>query len=71
MGDIIQTIVTALTEMVTGSANAIGTGLQSLLFTTNGDVQTLSSGGIVILTMVGIGFAIGLMRVIFGLIRGL
>lgn len=66
---IIETLVNSLTEFITGSASAIGDAISNLLFTTEGDTSTLSVAGIVILTMLGIGFAVGLMRVVFSLIR--
>lgn len=68
--EIVETIVSALTEFVVGSATAIGDGLTALLFVTNeGGIAGLSNPGIVIFTILGIGFAVGLMGVIFSLIR--
>ena len=68
--DIVSTIVESLTSFVTGSATAIGDGLTALLFVTDSSgVTGLSNPGIVIFTMLGIGFAVGLMGVIFSLIR--
>ena len=68
--NIVETIVTSLTDFVTGSAQAIGDGLTALLFVTNeSGITGLSNPGIVIFTMLGIGFAVGLMGVIFSLIR--
>lgn len=70
MGEIVTTIVTSLTEMVTGSATAIGDGLVNFAFeTSEGAITGLSPSGEVIFTMVGIGFGIGLMGVVFSLLK--
>jgi len=68
--NIIETIVTSMTDFVVGSANAIGDGLTALLFVTDSTgITGLSNPGIVIFTVLGIGFAVGLMGVIFSLVR--
>lgn len=68
--EVVSTLVTALTEFITGSASAIGEGITELLFTSNAEgITGLSNAGVVIFTIMGIGFAVGLMHVIFGLIR--
>lgn len=71
MDGIVTTIVDAMVEFVGGSATAIGDGLKSILFEvgTDGAVSGLSSTGTVLLTMIGIGFAVGLMYVVIGFIR--
>lgn len=68
---IITTIVKAMGEFVVGSATAIGDGLKAVLFNvgTDGAVTGLSSTGSLLLTMLAIGFGIGLMYVIIGFIR--
>lgn len=63
---IAESIVGGLTEMVTGSASAIGNGISGLLFNTEGGI---SNAGNAIFEILGIGFGVGLMSVIFGLIR--
>lgn len=65
---IIETIVSALSDIVTGSAQAIGTGVQDLLFDTVNDTQVLSTTGQVIFTLFGLGMGVGLMYVIFNLV---
>ena len=68
--NIVNTIVESLTAFVTGSASAIGDGLTALLFVTDeSGITGLSNPGIVIFTMLGIGFAVGLMGVVFSLLR--
>lgn len=70
MGEIVTTIVDSLGSMVTGSASAIGDGLVNLAFeTTEGTITGLAPAGQVIFTMVGIGFGVGLMGVVFSLLR--
>lgn len=64
--NIVTTIVTALTEMVTGSATAIGEGVQNLLLNEEG--TGINSTGIIIFSLLGVGFAVGLMSVIFNLV---
>lgn len=64
--NIVTTIVTALSEMVTGSATAIGEGVQNLMLNEEG--TGLSQTGIIIFSLLGIGFAVGLMGVIFSLV---
>lgn len=66
--NIITTIVDALSSFVTASASAIGTGVEGLLTTTNGtDGRVLSTAGIVIFTLFGLGLATGLMHLIIGI----
>ena len=71
MDDMVTTITSTLTSFVTGSATAIGEGLETLLFVTDTDgaISGLTSAGTVIFTLLGIGFGVGLMGVIFSLIR--
>lgn len=68
--NIIETIVSALTEMLQGSTQAITTGVQNLFVVTsdNGD-QALSTLGIIVFTLLGMGFAVGLVYVIINLVR--
>lgn len=67
--NIVSTIVTSLTEIITGSASAIGDGIQGLLFTTGADGEmVLSTAGVTIFTLFGLGMGVGLMYVIFGLV---
>lgn len=71
MDQIITTITGALTSFVTGSATAISGGLETLLFTTgtDGAISGLTAAGTTIFTMFAIGAGVGLMSVIFALIR--
>ena len=71
MTNVLTTIIQALTDFVTGSATAIGDGLETLLFVTgtDGAISGLTSAGSVIFTLVGIGMAVGIMGVVFNLIR--
>ena len=67
--NIVSTIVTSLTEIITGSASAIGDGIEGLLFTTGTDGEmVLSTAGVTLFTLFGLGCGIGLMWVIFGLV---
>ena len=68
---IVTTITEALTSFVGSSATAIKDGLQNLLFVvgTDGSISGLAPTGEVIFTIVGIGFGVGLMYVIFNLFR--
>lgn len=65
---IVQAIVSALQETITGSASAIGSGIEGLLFETVEGTQTLSTAGQVIFTLFGLGMGVGLMYVIFNLV---
>lgn len=65
-----ETLVNSMTEMVTGSASAIGEGAESLLFETGADgARTLSATGETIITMAGIGLGIGVIGVVFSLLK--
>ena len=64
--DIISTIVEALTEMLTGSVTAIGQGVNALFTVEGGGLSTL---GIILMTFVGLGLAVGLVYVIINLVR--
>lgn len=69
--NIVTTIVTAITEIISGSARAISDGVVALLLETNaesGAVTGLSSTGIIIFTLFGLGMGVGLMYVIFNLV---
>lgn len=68
--NIVETIVGALTDMVSGSAGAISEGIVGLLLKTDGQgaVTGLSNSGIILLTFIGIGFGVGIMYVIFNLV---
>lgn len=63
--NIVTTIVTAITEIVSGSAEAIVQGVEALLFTSDGN---LNNTAIVIFTLFGLGAGFGLMYVIFNLV---
>lgn len=71
MDGIVTTIVGSMTEFVSGSATAIGDALKAILFEvgTDGAVTGVSVTGTVLLSMLGIGFAIGLIYVVIGFIR--
>ena len=68
--NIVETIVSALTEIVSGSATAISDGVVGLLLETSADgaVTGLSNTGIIIFTLFGLGMGVGLMYVIFNLV---
>lgn len=68
--NIVETIVSAVTEIVSGSAGAISDGVVALLLETNtdGSVTGLSNTGIIIFTLFGLGMGVGLMYVIFNLV---
>lgn len=68
--NIVETIVGALTDIVSGSASAIAEGATALLLTTgtDGQVTGLSNVGIIIFTLFGLGMGVGLMYVIFNLV---
>lgn len=63
---IVETLVTALTEMLTGSVSAITQGFTSLFFTTDGN---LSQMGVFMIVFAGIGAAIGLVYVLLNIFR--
>lgn len=65
---IVTEVVTALQEMVVGSATAIGNGIEGLLFETVEGTRTLSVSGQVIFSLFGLGCGAGLMYVIFNLV---
>lgn len=69
--EIVTLLIECMIAFVVGSAQAIGDGLTALFFTvdTAGVITGLSNPGIVIVTFVAIGFGVGLMRVIFGIVR--
>lgn len=68
--NIIQTITSALTEFLTSSTQAIGQGVEALFTETGSDGQVvLSTLGVIIFTMLGLGFAVGLVYVIINLVR--
>lgn len=68
--NIVTTIVEALTEMLTGSTQAITEGVQALFVVTGTDgEQSLSTLGVIIFTLLGLGFAVGLVYVIINLVR--
>lgn len=64
--NIVTTIIEALTEMVAGSASAIAEGAGALIL--NAEGNGLSSLGVVIFSLVGISFGVGIMGVIFALV---
>ena len=66
---IVETVVTSLSEIISGSAAAIGSGITGLLFTQGADGElVISNAGTVIFTLFGLGMGVGLMYVIFGLV---
>lgn len=68
--NIIKTITDALTEFLTSSTSAIGDGVEALFTTTGTDGEmALSTLGTIMFTMLGLGFAVGLVYVIINLVR--
>lgn len=67
--NIVQTIVDALTSMLTGSVSAITEGFNTLFFVNGENGQELSTLGTFMLIFVGIGCAIGLVYVVLNLFR--
>lgn len=63
---IVTTIVEALTEMLTGSVEAITSGFSSLFFTTEGNLSQL---GTFMLVFTGIGAAIGIVYILFNIFK--
>lgn len=63
---IVNTIVEALTGMLTGSVEAITDGFSALFFTNEGNLSTL---GTFMIVFVGIGAAIGLVYVLLNIFR--
>lgn len=65
---IVTEIISILTSGITGIAQGIGQGLQTLassvFLTTTGDTTTLSTFGVLIVVFAGIGLAIGLCRLV-------
>lgn len=66
MTGILQEIINLLVGGITGVASGIGGGLNELVteifVTTNGDTQTLSTFGGIIIVFAGVALAIGLSR---------
>lgn len=66
MTGILQEIINLLVGGITGIASGIGSGLNELVteifVTTNGDTQTLSTFGGIIIVFAGVALAIGLSR---------
>lgn len=71
---LVGTVVETITIMVGGSATAIGEGIVNLILEseTNSDGVTtitgMSASGQVITIVAALGFAVGLMGVVFGLV---
>lgn len=65
--NIVTTITSAMTSFITSSASAIGTGVQGLLVQSGTNGNELSIAGIVLFTLLGVGFATGLMHLIIGI----
>lgn len=65
---IVTEIISILTSGITGIAQGIGQGLQTLassvFLTTTGETTTLSTFGVLIVVFAGIGLAIGLSRLV-------
>lgn len=75
MSGILQEIVTLLTSGIAQMAQGIGAGLsalvQAIFVETNGDAQSLSVFGGVVVVFAGIALAIGLCRWVTGFITSL
>lgn len=75
MSGVLQEIVSLLTSGITQMAQGIGAGLSELVeaifVETNGDAQTLSVFGGVVVVFAGISLAIGLCRWVTGFITSL
>ena len=75
MSGVLQEIVSLLTSGITQMAQGIGAGLSELVeaifVKTNGDAQTLSVFGGVVVVFAGISLAIGLCRWVTGFITSL
>lgn len=68
--NIISTLVESLTEMLTGSVEAITSGFSALFFVEGADgAMQLSNLGTFMIIFVGVGCAIGLVYFILGLFR--
>lgn len=63
--EIIQVLVSGITEMGKGIGEGISSIAKSMFFTTSGDTQTLSTWAILILVFAGISLAVGLTRMIY------
>ncbi len=65
--EIVSTLVTAFTS----TAQSIGTGCVSLFESIfmNADKTSISNLGIYLLVLAGVGFAFGLSKMIFGMVR--
>ncbi len=67
---IVEAIGSALSEIITYSATGIGNGIEGLLFEAGAEGEmVLSQSGTAILTIVGLGFGIGLLYVVLNIIR--
>lgn len=67
---IVEAIGTGLSEIITYSATGVSNGIEGILFEAGAEGQmVLSQSGQAILTIVGLGFGIGLMYVVLNLLR--
>lgn len=68
---IVEAIGSGLSEIITYSATGVANGIEGLLFEVpaEGGEAVLSTSGQAILTIVGLGFGIGLMYVVLNLLR--
>lgn len=75
MAGILQEVITLLTSGITQMASGIGAGLselvQNIFITTNGDTESLSVFGGVVVVFAGISLAVGLCRWVTGFITSL
>ena len=69
--DIVKTIVDSITQMLKGLSSGIVDTFENLFIKTGaGDTKQMTTFAIVSLTMLGVGFAFGLVKFIARKIRG-
>ena len=66
---IVEAIGSGLSEIITYSATGVSNGIEGLLFDTVEGEAVLSTSGQAILTIVGLGFGVGLMYVVLNILR--
>jgi hypothetical protein len=62
---IVQIIVSGITEMGKGIGSGISGAVQAMAFTTSGETTTMSVWFIVVLAFAGISLAVGLTRLVY------
>lgn len=68
---IIGILVEGLTQMATGIGEGLNSFVSNIFLTTNGDTQSLSVFGTIVVVFAGIALAIGIGRLVLNYLTGL